>query len=157
MRKFLHSVLHDKVAATYEPTQERESKVLLLNLLRDPAEFHDHIMLFSSNIILQTTFNRRAETAKDQDIQDLLEDVGTWMLSANPGHHVVHDFPMLHHLPSALAPWKAHGKRLHELEMKLYASLASTVKRQMENNQKPDVIMRCESRRSPYIQAWECA
>jgi hypothetical protein len=53
MRRFLHSVLHDKVAASYEPVQERESKALLLGLLDTPDDFQDLFMLFSSNIILQ--------------------------------------------------------------------------------------------------------
>lgn len=56
MRRFLHSVLHDKIAATYEPIQERESKALLLGLLSQPDDFQDLFMLFSSNIILQVLF-----------------------------------------------------------------------------------------------------
>ena len=66
------------------------------------------------------------------------------MLSANPGAHAVHDFPILEYLPSFLAPWRAHGKKLHEFEMQLYTSLASTVKKQMAAGEHPECIMRCK-------------
>ena len=92
LRRFLHTVLFDKAAQQYEPVQEREAKALLLNLLEEPKDVSDHLQLFSSNVILQvrfkvhlhaqrlicgqTTFNRRATSVKDQNIQALLYDVG---------------------------------------------------------------------------------
>lgn len=82
---------------------------------------------------------------KDKDIQDLLYDVATWMLSANPGAHLVHDFPFLDKLPDFLAPWRAHGRKLHDFELQLYTSLASTVKNQMAKGETPECIMRCMS------------
>ena len=75
----------------------------------------------------------------------------TWMLSANPGYHPVHDFPVLDHLPDFLAPWRKYGKGLHTFEMNLYTSLSSKVRQEMARGEQPDVIMRyCLERKEEF-------
>ena len=114
----------------------------MLSMLQDPKSFADHFQLFSSNIILQISFNRRATNVQDKDIQALLHDADEWMQSANPSYHPVHDFPILDYLPNFLAPWRAHAARIHANELKLYESLSSKVREEMARGETPDVVMR---------------
>lgn len=41
----------------------------MLALVENPNDYADHIQLFSSNVILQVVYSRRAETVKDRCIQ----------------------------------------------------------------------------------------
>ncbi|KAM0749283.1 cytochrome P450 [Meredithblackwellia eburnea MCA 4105] len=142
MRRFLHSVLYDKKAATYEPIQEREARALMLNLFTSPSSFADHVQLFSSNLILQIVYGRRAETVNDDCIQDMCRDMETWSKWALPGSQLVQDFPSLDWAPDFLAKWKRDAKKLHQFEVNLYKKLASGVKDKMAQGEQPDCIMR---------------
>lgn len=180
MRRFLHSVLHDKISATYEPIQERESKALLLGLLSQPDDFQDLFMLFSSNVILQVRPHDPSLRMSSESfprppsivvrIRYTTRTFKTLLLMSVHGCSVQTLAPIrsttfpywsafglpleraneenlkrcrFSRLPSFMKPWQAHGKKLHDLEMRLYTSLASTVKRQMANNERPECIMRC--------------
>lgn len=63
-RKLLHGGFMQRQSETYRPIQSLESKVLMHDLLKDPAGFRSHLERYAASVIVTITYGRRVENLK---------------------------------------------------------------------------------------------
>lgn len=118
-QKMQASCLNIRVAQTYKPLQDLESKQLIHELL-DDNDFAARYHRYTSSLMFALAYGRRSPNGDDEEI--LLADqvnqnflyagrVGTWIVDA---------LPVLNYLPTPLAPWKKHAEKFHKLESGLH-------------------------------------
>lgn len=73
IRKTVHTNLNIKVAKTYIPYQDLESKALLLGFLESPDLFIDHIRRYTSSLTTQMVFGFRTNNIDDPKLKQLFD------------------------------------------------------------------------------------
>lgn len=63
-RKLLHSGFMQRQSESYRPVQSLESKVLMHDLLVDPANFRTHLERYAASVIVTVTYGRRVEDVR---------------------------------------------------------------------------------------------
>jgi cytochrome P450 len=63
-RKLLHSGFMQRQSEKYRPIQSLESKVLLHDLLKTPADFRMHLERYAASVIVTVTYGRRVEDVR---------------------------------------------------------------------------------------------
>ncbi|KAI0835784.1 cytochrome P450 [Hypoxylon sp. FL0890] len=137
-RKLLHSGFMQRQSETYRPIQSLESKVLVHDLLEDPARFRKHLERYAASVIVTVTYGRRVEDV-DTDIvvrrngesMDRLTQVNI------PGKYAVERYPALKYIPSIFAPWKAEVLKQRQKDIQLYTELMDEVKDRMAKGTLP--------------------
>jgi len=67
-RKLLHSGFMQRQSETYRPVQSLESKVLMHELITEPAAFRTHIERYAASVIVTVTYGRRVEDVRTDDV-----------------------------------------------------------------------------------------
>ncbi|GME22808.1 putative cytochrome p450 protein [Neofusicoccum parvum] len=114
-RKLLHQALTPKALRLYKPVQEAEAARLNAQLLDTPANFEKLIERFTSSVVFCVAYGHRIDSLHAEVIRQRFEFM-QYSASLNvPGKYMVETFPLLKHIPTILAPWKAdikaHGRR----------------------------------------------
>lgn len=60
-------------AISYQPRQERESRKLLYDLLREPNDFARHYYRYASGLIMGLTYDKQVVTGKEEFIKDIVQ------------------------------------------------------------------------------------
>ncbi|EIW85979.1 cytochrome P450 [Coniophora puteana RWD-64-598 SS2] len=96
MRKAAHIALQPKAAESYEPIQLTAARTVILNLLRDPARFTEHMKTYAASVVLRITYGKRTPTSfhspEVQRVHVVLERVQTTFV---PGAYLVELLPFL--------------------------------------------------------------
>jgi cytochrome P450 len=133
LRKASHSLLNATMAVKYQPIQDYESKVLLVDLLNSPENFYQHNRRYSASVIMLVTYGYRLPTWEHplvKEIYDVLDNV-TEMTA--PGAHAVDSFPSLQILPQwLLGNWRTYGKKVQEHDSKVYMRLWNKLKEETD-------------------------
>ncbi|KAF6821084.1 cytochrome P450 [Colletotrichum sojae] len=128
-RKLLHSGFMQRQSETYRPIQSLESKVLMHELLTDPLNFRRHLERYAASVIVTVTYGRRVEdVTTDVVVQRNGESMGRLKSVNIPGKFAAERYPLLKHVPSFLAPWKAEVLRQREKDIELYTELMDEVR-----------------------------
>lgn len=110
-RKLMHHAVGSQQVRKYRQFQNDESKVVALDLLRDPADYVKHFERYATSVVSIIGFGRRVESPKDPIITEV---IAVMHLAADlnvPGKSfpmLMETFPWLSKFPNAIAPWK-HG------------------------------------------------
>lgn len=73
VRKLAHSVLNVRVARTYVPYQDLETKAMLIGLLENPDDFINHVRRYTMSLTMQMTFGSRIPASDDPDLLELFD------------------------------------------------------------------------------------
>ncbi|KAK3389784.1 cytochrome P450 [Podospora didyma] len=131
-RKLLHSGFMQRQSETYRPVQSLESKVLLQDLLRDPAHFLRHLERYAASVIVTVTYGRRVEDVEtDAVVQKNAESMGRLTSVNIPGKFAVERYPALKFIPTIFAPWKAQVLQQREKDIKMYSELMDEVRQKV--------------------------
>lgn len=60
-------------ALSYQPRQDRESRILLYDLLQEPRDFARHYYRYASGLIMGLTYDMTAVTGKEEYIKDIVQ------------------------------------------------------------------------------------
>ncbi|KAF6788485.1 cytochrome p450 monooxygenase, partial [Colletotrichum musicola] len=138
-RKLLHSGFMQRQSETYRPIQSLESKVLMHELLIDPLNFRRHLERYAASVIVTVTYGRRVEdVTTDIVVQRNGESMGRLTSVNIPGKFAVERYPLLKHVPTFLAPWKAEVLRQREKDIELYTELMDEVRDKVGRGVAPD-------------------
>ncbi|CCF44519.1 cytochrome P450 [Colletotrichum higginsianum] len=161
-RKLLHGGFMQRQSETYRPVQCLESRVLMHELLASPGDFRRHIERYAASVIVTVTYGRRVEdVATDVVVRRNAESMGRLTsvkyttphrpgalepklceLTSTPYHSIpgrfaVERYPVLKHIPSFLAPWKAEVLRQRQKDIQLYTELMDEVRRKVGDGVAP--------------------
>ncbi|KAH7122099.1 cytochrome P450 [Dactylonectria estremocensis] len=128
-RKLLHGGFMQRQSETYRPIQSLESKVLMHDLLTDPANFRKHLERYAASVIVTVTYGRRVEdVATDVVVRLNAESMERLTMVNIPGKFAVERYPALKYVPAMFAPWKAEVLRQREKDIKMYTELMDEVR-----------------------------
>ncbi|KAF4466280.1 hypothetical protein FALBO_6862 [Fusarium albosuccineum] len=128
-RKLLHSGFMQRQSESYRPVQSLESKVLMHDLLKSPADFRTHLERYAASVTVTVTYGRRVEDVRsDIVVQRNAESMERLTLVNIPGKFAVERYPALKYIPSFLAPWKAEVLQQRQKDIRLYTELMDEVR-----------------------------
>lgn len=123
-RKLTGPLMASVRAGKTESLQEMEATFTLVEVLRDPARWVDHLARFASSSVMAATYGKHCPQHDDPAILDIVELNDLVAAGANPSASPTNYLPSLDLLPSSFAtPWRSHAARLREREDRLYYGL----------------------------------
>ncbi|XXG99716.1 hypothetical protein Hte_006057 [Hypoxylon texense] len=139
IRKVSHRIMNVKVAGTYVPYQDLESKALVLELLADPDEFVGHIRRYTASIMTQMTYGFRVTYLDDPRFKEMFNVFDRISaLGASPTAALLDFFPLLQYLPDVLLPIRRQAKAVHKKEYNLFlGQFANTRSRALGGKSQP--------------------
>ncbi|EXJ72416.1 uncharacterized protein A1O5_04920 [Cladophialophora psammophila CBS 110553] len=136
-RKALHSVLTQRALQHYKPVQEAEAARLCHQLLEHPEDLDNLLNRFTASIVFTIAYGHRIDSMQSPIIRQRMK-IMHWNAALNvPGRYLVESFPILKHVPDALAPWKREIKSWGKEEEQANAQLLNYVREDIENAKKP--------------------
>ncbi|RDB17493.1 hypothetical protein Hypma_000997 [Hypsizygus marmoreus] len=112
-RRFIQQMFNQRAATAFHPLQERETLVLLDNMIQTPDKFVQHFRRFAAATILPITYGQQINSVDDLLVQ-LAERAGTLTIeSGTPAATLVDFFPALRHIPT-WAPFAGFKRRALE-------------------------------------------
>ncbi|RDL31814.1 uncharacterized protein BP5553_09216 [Venustampulla echinocandica] len=120
-RKIMHSILNGKQAeAKFVPFQDLEAKQLVLDMYKEPENFHKASQRFSNSVILSVIFGRRAK--KDDELLKFIlgytQTLGEYQF--NPIKSPADVFTWLSNIPTSLQWWRPFGERFFRKHVAMF-------------------------------------
>ncbi|AEO67375.1 uncharacterized protein THITE_2116283 [Thermothielavioides terrestris NRRL 8126] len=138
-RKLLHSGFMQRQSEAYRPIQSLESKVLMHELLTDPARFRTHLARYAASVIVTVTYGRRVEDVDTDAVVRMNDEAMDRLTSVNiPGKYAVERYPALKYVPSIFAPWKAQVLEQRKKDIQMYTGLMDDVRKRLAAGKLPD-------------------
>ncbi|THH22507.1 hypothetical protein EUX98_g8187 [Antrodiella citrinella] len=123
-RKLGHEGLNPRASEQYTPFQERESRILIQDLLTDSTKWSAHISRAIASSTLALSYAVPPIKSYDDIIVTRINDfMHRVEQSARPGEYIVDIFPILNYLPESLAPFKKNGLKAFTEDSKLFSGL----------------------------------
>jgi len=109
-RKLLHQAMTPKAMRLYKPVQTAEASRLCYQLLESPANWEKLLERFTSSIVFCVAYGHRIDSLNANVIHQRFKFMHVAASLNVPGKYLAESFPILKHVPDALAPWKADIK-----------------------------------------------
>ncbi|KAI4914950.1 hypothetical protein J4E90_004987 [Alternaria incomplexa] len=109
-RKLLHQAMTPKALRLYKPVQTAEASRLCYQLLESPANWEKLLERFTSSIVFCVAYGHRIDSLNANVIHQRFKFMHVAASLNVPGKYLAESFPILKHVPDALAPWKADIK-----------------------------------------------
>jgi hypothetical protein len=113
------TVLSPRASQCYTGLQDMESKVLLKTMLQS-NDFKHNFERYSASIVYSLTYGFRIETGDEWQLQTAHEVLKNFTYAGQVGAWIVDAFPILKHLPTALAPFKQKAETWYQIEADLH-------------------------------------
>lgn len=127
-RKLLHQALTPKALRLYKPVQTAEASRLCSQLLENSAEWERLLERFTSSIVFSVAYGHRIDSLNADVIHKRFQFMHTAASLNVPGKYLVESFPVLKHIPDAIAPWKAEIKGFGRQEAAANMALVDLVR-----------------------------
>lgn len=150
LRKAAHLGLHLRAAEAYYPVEEREAAILVLDLLKEPNHWDDHLRryapyftfsivdheLISIRSIASTMFNvvyagKPLATKDDPTVRKINDLMHRVVQAALPGRFLVEIIPWMRYLPDWMAKWKKEGKEWFQKDSTMFKTFLGDVRTQV--------------------------
>lgn len=131
-RKLMHQLTMEKMAKSYQPSQNIESKRMLYDLIRDPSRYELWFERYAGGLIFRIGYGKTIVTGEEAHVRKALHVVHSVERIASPGSYLVDTIPILQYLPEWMAPFKKEGRQLHEAELKFFRTLINDVRAERE-------------------------
>ncbi|KAF5343067.1 hypothetical protein D9758_011141 [Tetrapyrgos nigripes] len=132
LRKASHEGLNVRASEVYQPSQEKEAAVLVDNMLKDPISWDDHLKRSAASTILTAVYGMDPIKTKDDPLITRINDLMHRLVRATlPGSFLVDIFPVMKHLPEAIAPWKKEGMEWHRKDTVMFQEFMDGVRKQV--------------------------
>ncbi|KAK2603632.1 hypothetical protein QQS21_004213 [Conoideocrella luteorostrata] len=139
VRKLAHGLLNITVARSYVPYQDLESKVLLMDLLKSPNDFINHVRRYTTSLTTQMTFGYRTPTSDDKNLLEMFQNFEELSkLTGSQSAAILDLFPVFRLLPDIVLPTRKKGRQYHEREKRLFMTHFLNARKQLQSgNSKP--------------------
>ena len=132
-RKLLHQAMTPKALRMYKPIQTAEASRLCCQLLETPNNWEKLLERFTSSVVFSVAYGHRIDSLNAEVIHQRFKFMHYASSLNVPGKYLVESFPILKHVPDALAPWKAeikkHGREEAAANMQLVELIKSDIAR----------------------------
>ncbi|KAJ7184544.1 cytochrome P450 [Mycena filopes] len=98
-RKLMHRAFNPTAAKTYWKTQEREAKVLVDNIVRQPENLAEHLRRSAAAVIMKIAYGYPVSQNDDHFVTVAEEHMRLGSLAGAPGKWLVDSVPILRFLP----------------------------------------------------------
>lgn len=131
-RKLMHQLTMEKMAISYQPSQNIESKRMLYDLIRDPSKYELWFERYAGGLVFRLGYGKTVVTGEEAHVRQAVHIVHSVERIASPGSYLVDTIPILQYLPEWMAPFKKEGRQLHEAELKFFRTLINDVRAERE-------------------------
>ncbi|CEN60363.1 hypothetical protein ASPCAL02804 [Aspergillus calidoustus] len=112
-RRVLQSLLSGQNTKMFQPYQDYESKIVLVNLLNQPETFFKEAARYASSVNFSMLLGARFENSDSFVPTRIREEMILFWQHISPGVWVTDWFSFLDYLPPALAPWRKRADWMH--------------------------------------------
>ncbi|KAG0142009.1 hypothetical protein CROQUDRAFT_50893 [Cronartium quercuum f. sp. fusiforme G11] len=125
-RKALHSQLDGQASRSYQPTQEKAARRVILDILERPSNFEDALTTYAAAFILKLTYGKAISqtTYHDPEVVQVKICLKRFTAAARPGAFALDRHPWLRYVPF----WTSTGRLWHKEELSLFRSQVQKVR-----------------------------
>ncbi|KAI0436092.1 cytochrome P450 [Xylaria telfairii] len=129
------------------PLVEAESTQLMMELLREPGNFHNHVLRYHGAIIMASVFGIRGKSMDEDSLMGRFFSIHhLWSEMLEPGSIPPYDiFPFLKYVPNVLLGpwrnWKGYVRYVGRIQRELYSDLLNEVKSRITEGRGPDCLI----------------
>ncbi|KAJ4296329.1 hypothetical protein N0V90_006374 [Kalmusia sp. IMI 367209] len=150
LRGISHKLLTPAVSATFKPSQEWEARMLLDEVLNASGEEggmgsevgYRAVRRYTVSVIMTSTYGKRIAEWDCDEVKEIYGIMNDFSNVAAPGAYLADTLPFLGRLPPRLQWWRKPLKPLFDRQARLWMSLFSTLKTQMETKQAPECFVK---------------
>ncbi|ORY05703.1 putative O-methylsterigmatocystin oxidoreductase [Clohesyomyces aquaticus] len=154
LRGISHRWLTPKASATFMPSQEFEGKMLVEEVLRGAEEkakeggrgnekAYQAVRRYTVSVIMTSTYGKRIPEWECEEVREIYGIMNDFSRVAAPGAYLADTIPPLGRLlPKQLQWWRPSLKPLFDRQAKLWMSLWSGLKTQMETGHAPECFVK---------------
>ncbi|KAF8991172.1 cytochrome P450 [Cyathus striatus] len=134
MRRAAHEALNNQVAKKYQFMQERESSILLQQLLHAPTLLENHLKRANSSLLVSVLYGKMPITdSLDPLVQTINYATERVLVAAAPGEFLVEYLPWMMKLPKWMCKWRRDAERDYKEYTKLFTDLYEDVESRLKN------------------------
>lgn len=128
---FLHTVMANTAAGTYDSMQIIEAKRMLDSLISAPSQYDRWLDGFSASVTARLTWGKHVETGGEEFFRTLHDISQTFEQVGDRGSKIYSRFPSLLLLPDWIAPLKRTARSLHMWETNFFKRLINETRLDM--------------------------
>ncbi|MCO5597207.1 hypothetical protein L7F22_051283 [Adiantum nelumboides] len=136
-RKAMAETLAEGSARHYQPVQEKEARITVDALARQPSSFAQQFQRMSASVIMTITYDHPLSRMDDVWIVrlfDSIKNVAPFFIART----YLDRLPMLVHLPTFLNPVKRRALEIHAQELALFTDMYATVRTRRDEGKAAD-------------------
>ncbi|OAL07244.1 cytochrome P450 76C3 [Phaeosphaeriaceae sp. SRC1lsM3a] len=148
LRGISHKLLTPNVSATFKPSQEYETKMLMEEVLKGADEkmgnevSYRAIRRYTVSVIMTSTYGRRIPEWDCDEVRGIYSLMNDFSIIAKPGTYLADALPFFGKLPLSLQWWRKGLKPYFDKQANLWMSFWSSLKTQMETKQAPECFVK---------------
>ncbi|KAK1226322.1 hypothetical protein PQX77_010707 [Marasmius sp. AFHP31] len=126
LRRAVHTILTPQMSMKLLPIQYAESTQLLLDLVRTPESFYNHINRYANSVIMSVAYGKRSPRYETPETKGFFDAETEYNQLAEPGATPPLDFfPFLRYIPewTGLAGWKKRVRECRQHQRDLFFGL----------------------------------
>ena len=132
MRRAAHDGFNARATVSYQPLQEKESALLLSQMLKNPENLETNFRRTAASMVLCSVYGwLPIDASADAFVKRIEQLMDRITYACLPGSYLVEFFPWMMRLPEWIAGWKREGLKWFREDTKLLESLMDNVERRM--------------------------
>ncbi|KIM36078.1 hypothetical protein M413DRAFT_449400 [Hebeloma cylindrosporum] len=132
LRKAGHEGLNMRAADKYKPLQEIEAAAVVVDIIKEPDHWNDHLKRTAASATLSAVYGWPAIESKDDPLVNRINDIMHRVMQAVlPGAYLVEIFPAMKSLPTWMAPWKKWGLEWYKKDTEMFQGFYDGVSKAM--------------------------
>ena len=132
LRRTIQQLLNVNAIDSMLPIQAAESTLSMLDIIKTPDQYYEHIRRYSTAVILASVFGQRGKEFESKNVQALYHAMEQFTAILEPGATPPVDvFPILKLLPEWIAGWKKQAGKVRMEQSNLYGSLLEDARKKM--------------------------
>ncbi|KAL4784112.1 cytochrome P450 [Aspergillus varians] len=132
LRKAAQGLFTPRELTAVLPIQEAEATQTAYDIIREPDRYYEHILRYTTAVILASVFGQRGETYESPKVQALYDVQNRFTALLEPGAAPpVDGITFLQHTPELMAPWKQKARQIRHDQRALYFRLYNETKERM--------------------------
>ncbi|KAL0069940.1 hypothetical protein AAF712_002835 [Marasmius tenuissimus] len=138
LRRAVHTILTPQMSTKLLPIQYAESTQLLLDIVRTPESFYNHINRYANSVIMSVAYGKRSPRYETPETKGFFDAETEYNQLAEPGATPPLDFfPFLRYIPewTGLAGWKKRVRECRQHQRDLFLGLLDETVGRMEKGE----------------------
>ncbi|KAJ7292052.1 cytochrome P450 [Mycena rebaudengoi] len=133
MRREAHETVGPEIAKSYHLSQERDSVLLVSQMMHEPNNFHHQICRANGSISMSVIYGMPPVVDPAEDTISKTNAFTERLLSsAAPGAFLVHHLTWLEHLPRWMTGWRQYAEFWYKHDSVMFQNLFTSVAKRVE-------------------------